>query len=265
MRKCGASGRASRRSRLASTSRPSAASSGPTDGSGGVEVAAAGQDPERGEHPPRLRRQQLLAPADRAAERALARRRIAATADEERERLVEPADELRGRVSAHARGRQLDRQREAIQTAAELGDGTVVDEGGIDRERTVDEQRDRVVGCERWHLEHPLTAGLERHPARGEHGDTACLRHERGHFREAAATCSRLSSTSSIRLSRSRSSSGPPSGTPRTTRDRRQTSEGSRNGVQVDEEDAVAELVDDRGQRPRAPGSSCRPRPGRAP
>ena len=88
--------------------------------------------PRRGRSRPRRRRdreqplllpvQQLVAPLDSGAQRPLPLRRIARTAGQERERQLEPLQELLRAEQADPRRRELERERETVETAADRGD-----------------------------------------------------------------------------------------------------------------------------------------------
>ncbi len=94
--------------------------------------------------------QQVPAPVDDGAQRAVARQRGAAAAGEQPEAIVEAPGDLLGRQRAQAGGGELDRQRQAVQPAADLddrGDVLRVDgEAGRRRRAAVGEQLDRRMG-----------------------------------------------------------------------------------------------------------------------
>ena len=91
------------------------------DGLGRLERAAAGEDREPAEEPLLGRRQQVVAPLDRAAAGSAAapagpaRRRSGARAG----RSIR-ASSSRGRQDLHPRGGELDRERQAIEPAADV-------------------------------------------------------------------------------------------------------------------------------------------------
>ena len=78
------------------------------------------------------------------------------------------AQQLTRRELSHARGDQLDRERQAIEQAAERGDGGRRLEVALDGARPRDEQFDRLVLDERRHGELVLAVDAERVPARDE-------------------------------------------------------------------------------------------------
>ena len=66
--------------------------------------------------------EQADAPVDRRTQCALAFGRVAGAADEQRERAVEAGDELGRGEEPDARGRELERQRQAVEPPADLAD-----------------------------------------------------------------------------------------------------------------------------------------------
>ena len=92
--------------------------------------------------------EQPVAPFHRRAERAMPRQRGAAAAREQLECVVQPAGDLLRRQHAHARGGQLDRERDAVEATADLGHRVAVRLGererGQRRVRPLDEQLDRL-------------------------------------------------------------------------------------------------------------------------
>ena len=92
-------------------------------------------------------REQVVAPGDRVAHRALPRRQVAAAAGQQGQPLLEPGQERRRRQDLHPGRGKLDGQRQAVEAAADGGDG-----GGVccsqrevrqARLRALDEERDR--------------------------------------------------------------------------------------------------------------------------
>ena len=90
-----------------------------------------------------------MAPVDQRAQRLLARKRVAAAAGEHAEALVEPLAQLLQAEHLDARRRQLDRERNAVQAPADVGDDRRVFVGQrkalVGRLRAIDEERDRRV------------------------------------------------------------------------------------------------------------------------
>ena len=112
-------------------------------------------------------------------------RQVAGAAGEEVEPLLEPFEDRLRREQLHARGRELDREREPVEAAADPGDRRRVFvgelEAGLDRLRPVEEELDRgraretgvaiAVGVgqrERRHRELALLAEVQRGLARHE-------------------------------------------------------------------------------------------------
>ena len=89
--------------------------------------------------------EQVVAPLDRRAQRPLALGQVAGAAGEQRQPLVEPLEELLGRERLDARGGELEREREVVEAAADLGDGLVGLEVGLDRARPREEEADRLL------------------------------------------------------------------------------------------------------------------------
>ena len=113
--------------------------------------------------------EQVVAPLDRRAQRALALGHIARAAGQERENRVEALEEQLGREELRPGGGELDREREAVEAAADRLDRRVGCELPPDGTRTLDEERRSVVGRQRLEPVLPLARDVQRRPARGEH------------------------------------------------------------------------------------------------
>ena len=87
----------------------------------GLERATAGENRKRLEEPLLARGQQVVAPVDQGGHRLVPRQSAGVSAGEQTEALVEPLGDLARREDLHARGGQLDRQRNAVEPAADLG------------------------------------------------------------------------------------------------------------------------------------------------
>ena len=102
------------------------------------------EDREEPEDRPLVVVEQPLAPLDRASQRLLARREIAGARTQYADVLAEPVPELVRREQREARGRELDRERQAVEPAADLGDGRGVVLGQLEPwthvARSLDEQ-----------------------------------------------------------------------------------------------------------------------------
>ena len=92
----------------------------------------AGEHGEPGQDGPLRLGQQVEAPVDRRPQRPVPRQRRAAAAGQEPEPVVEASRDLGGRQRADPRGGQLDRQRDAIQPAADLRDRVRVGGGQLE-------------------------------------------------------------------------------------------------------------------------------------
>ena len=89
---------------------------------GGVEREPAGEDREPREEPARFVVEEIDAPLDRRAQRALALGDVARAARQQRQSLLEPREDRGRRQDGRLRRGELDRQRQAVEPAAELRD-----------------------------------------------------------------------------------------------------------------------------------------------
>ncbi len=124
--------------------------------------------------------QQPVGPVDRGGEALVAGLRATGAAGEQVP-VVEAAGHLRRAHRPHPRGGQLDRERQAVEPAADLGDraldlavGVEVRPGGAG---TLHEQRGGVGGGHRGQRPDLLALDAERLAARGEHDDAGAVRH----------------------------------------------------------------------------------------
>ena len=135
--------RAGRQRRQRSTPSPA------HDRLGGVERPAAREDRQPPEQRPLRLGQQPVAPVDQAAQRLVPRERRPAAAGQQAEAVVEPRGDLLDGERPHARGGQLDRQRDAVQPLADLGHRRRVrirqGEVGLHRGGPVDEEPHGLV------------------------------------------------------------------------------------------------------------------------
>jgi hypothetical protein len=115
----------------------------------GENVEAAGEDAETIEHDAFLVGEQRIRPIDHRAQRLVTFHGLAPPTGEEPEPLIQQTADLRGRHRHHARGREFDRQRDPVQTAADLGDrrrvGRVESERRLRRFGSFGEQRHRLT------------------------------------------------------------------------------------------------------------------------
>ena len=95
---------------------------GARDDLGRVEREATGEHRQPREQASLGIRQQLVAPVHRRAERLLARDRRARTTGQEPEAIIEPVEDLLRAQHAGARGRELDRERDAVEPVADRRD-----------------------------------------------------------------------------------------------------------------------------------------------
>ena len=112
-----------------------------------LERPAFVEDREPAQQPLLRGVEQRVAPADRRAQRALAKRQIAIARRQQVERVIEPLEQRRGLEDSHARRGELERQRQAVEPAADRGDRRRVRgrerEAGLHLLRTLEEERDR--------------------------------------------------------------------------------------------------------------------------
>ena len=102
-------------------------------------------------------------------QRPLPRRRVARPRGEERESAVEARQELVRLEERHARGRELDRERQAVEPSTDLADGRRRAEAGLGCPRALDEEVLGVSGGQRVHRIALLGLDVERLAARDEH------------------------------------------------------------------------------------------------
>ena len=88
----------------------------------GFERGATGKDGKPGEHGALGRCQEPDAPIERLSERLLSRRKIARATGEDGKPVAQPLTQRRQRQGAHAARGQLNRQREPIDSCADVGD-----------------------------------------------------------------------------------------------------------------------------------------------
>jgi hypothetical protein len=110
-----------------------------------------------------------VAPLDRRAQRALARRGVARGARKERQAPVEPGKQLFRIEQREARRRELDRERKPVEPAADLADCLRRAERGSDRAPALDEEDLGVGVAKRLNRVAPLRLDMERLAARDEH------------------------------------------------------------------------------------------------
>src|SRR5262245_38237766 len=120
-----------------------------TDLLGRIESPAAGEDAQACHEVLFMRLEEVVAPLDRGAQRALPLWEIPRSAGEQRQRLLEPLEEhIRGE-QLDPRGGQLDRERETVETAADLADGAVGGKVGPDGPGALVEKGHGVGGGQR--------------------------------------------------------------------------------------------------------------------
>jgi hypothetical protein len=120
------------------------------DGLRGIDGEPAGEDREPLQEALLRLGEQLIAPVQRRTQGAVARQRRTAAAAEQTEDVVQAPRDLLGGYHPDAGGGQLDRQRDAVEPAADLRDRGAVRlaeaEGGEHGARAVDEELHRLAG-----------------------------------------------------------------------------------------------------------------------
>ena len=180
--------------RLAGRSLP-----GRTDRLGIVNGEPAGEHAQASEEHLLRRRQQVVTPVDGRSERLLTRQRRATSSGQQREPVGQPIEDLLGGEDSGSNRGKLDRQRQAVETAAQLDDGRLIRAGQLERPRgggrTLGEQQHRFVlpklgerfasvgrrKPERRHGDDVLTRHLERLPGGGDHPHVGRSAKDLGH------------------------------------------------------------------------------------
>ena len=142
---------------------------GAADLLGGLQRATAGEHGQAGEEVLLCRRQEVVAPGDRRAQRPLPLRCRARAAGKQRQPLLESFEQDRRRESLHARSSQFDRERQAVEAPADLGDLAVCGKVGTDGQGTLHEEIDRFPLSQRIDGDLPLAVDVQRLAARDEH------------------------------------------------------------------------------------------------
>jgi hypothetical protein len=128
-----------------------------------LDRPAAGEHRQPGEQPPLGGVEQVVAPGDGAAEGPLALREGPGPGGEDREALLQPGQHLLGRQDLGPGGRQLDRQRQAVEPDGDLRHGRGVlggeAEPGPHRLRPLDEQPHGLGPAEGLEVGEPLRVG----------------------------------------------------------------------------------------------------------
>ena len=155
-----------------------------TDRFHGIEREAADEHREPVEQRPLPLVEQTIAPLDRREQRLMPAVGAPRSLGEQAEAIVEARGDLVRAEMSHARGRELDRERNAVEALADLPH-RAVGRGGEKRSRRAPPPRDlRRAGSprsrgprrsrprwghvERWDLPHVLAVNVERLAARGE-------------------------------------------------------------------------------------------------
>jgi hypothetical protein len=119
---------------------------------GGVEGEAAAEHRQPGEERLLLAGEQVVAPVDGRAQRAVAGDGVARAGGEQAEAVVQAGEQLLGGEQAHARGGQLDGERQPVEPRAERGDIGEVRRRDLEARRhgggAFGEQGDGVIAAE---------------------------------------------------------------------------------------------------------------------
>ncbi len=161
---------------------PQELTSGTGDRACVVERSAVGEDRKRAVELALGLGQALVAPVDGRAQRALSLREIDGSLHLECEPFPEGAEDLRRRQHCEPRGDELDRERQAVESTADLVDGCerVVSQDDAAGGSELDEERRRVVDRERLEREDVLGRQTQRRSARREHLKIGCAIEELG-------------------------------------------------------------------------------------
>src|SRR5829696_7610807 len=152
---------------------------------GRLQSEAAGENRQAAEESLLIRREQVVGPGDRVAQRAVAVRPVALAPTQEPQSIGQASEERYWVEQAQTRRRQLERERQAVQAATDFGDDGRVGfgqyEAGVGGSCPLHEERDRIgltelfgiIGAARqlqWrHRQHLLAAQPERSAAGGQY------------------------------------------------------------------------------------------------
>ena len=96
-------------------------------------ACSRGEDCEAGEEPLLVLGEEVVAPRDRRLERALALGQIACAAREKQQSLAEALENVSQGEHLDPHGREFERKRKVVETAADLGDRIISLKVGLDR------------------------------------------------------------------------------------------------------------------------------------
>ena len=147
-----------------------------------------------------LRIEQVVAPRDRGAQRSLPVRCVAGAAGEQRQPPVEPGQQLVRLEERDPGRRELDRERQPVQSSADLGYRFRRAEPGRDRLRALNEERSRRRVRKAARPGTLLGIDVQGRATRDQHLRVRRAREERRNAGAASTTCSKLSRRMSRRL-----------------------------------------------------------------
>ena len=151
----------------------------------GLDREASREHREPGQQTAARLVEQLVAPLDRRAEGALALGRVAGAVGQERQRPLEPCEQRPGREKPRASSRELDRQRQAVESLAYRLNRCVRLDLPADQSGTLDEERDRTGRVERVERELCFAGDPKRRPTRHEYAEARGGGQEVGHRRRS--------------------------------------------------------------------------------
>jgi hypothetical protein len=179
------------------------AAGGTQDGLRRLDLPAPGEDRQTPEELLLVGIEEVVTQVDGRPQRPMARRRVAAAAREELERVLEPAQHLVPLEQLHAGGGQLDGERQAVEARGDRRDRGGVRVGELEvrphRGRALDEQLDRrglqdpirpagrvqVREGQCRHRELVLTGEAKARPARRQHLEAGTVPQKLGHERRS--------------------------------------------------------------------------------
>ena len=206
--------------------------------------------------------EQFVRPGDSRPQGALARGEVAGAAGQEREALREPFEQRAWGEHLDASGRELDRERQVVEPAADLGHLAVRCELDTHRACALVEEGDGVRIAQRQDDVLTLAREMERLAARHEQRQLRAGGDELSELGAAPSRCSKLSSRSSSRFGAD--VLGKVSLCRHDLRDRRGDKRGFAQAGEPDPEDAVRVDARRRRRPPERRVASCRIRPRRS-
>ncbi|HEX6583082.1 MAG TPA: hypothetical protein VF056_05720 [Thermoleophilaceae bacterium] len=141
---------------------------GGTDGFGRLEREAPGEHRELCKQPLFVSREELVAPLDGPAQRALALGRVMRAGRQQVEATTEALEDLPRCEHLDASGSKLERERKAVEPLCDLTHRRVRLEAGLQLARALREQNTSVIDRERRHRKLLFSGNIQAAAARGE-------------------------------------------------------------------------------------------------